>query len=214
MDTTDLSTVCWAAKGGSGTTVVTAGLALCSPTPATVVDLAGDLPAVLGLAEPCGPGIADWLRSDSPVERLADITVEVSPGVTLLPAGRGEPIAGRDRWEMLLDALTTEGHRVLIDAGTGTPPTEIHDLADRSVLITRACYLSLRRVVASPIRPTGIILVNEPGRALREVDVESAVGAPILAVVAHDPQVARAVDAGLMSRRLPRMLRKDLEDMA
>ena len=37
-------TVLWAAKGGSGTTVVTASLALSCPTDSLLVDLAGDLP--------------------------------------------------------------------------------------------------------------------------------------------------------------------------
>jgi len=52
-------TLCWAAKGGSGTTVVTTTLALESTRPALLVDLAGDIPAVLGMAEPDRPGIAD-----------------------------------------------------------------------------------------------------------------------------------------------------------
>ena len=35
-------TICWAAKGGSGTTVVTAALALSSASPTLLVDLDGD----------------------------------------------------------------------------------------------------------------------------------------------------------------------------
>ena len=56
--------VCWSVKGGSGTTVVASTLALMraaeSQRGALLVDLAGDVPAVLGLAEPSGPGISDW----------------------------------------------------------------------------------------------------------------------------------------------------------
>ena len=55
--------VCWSAKGGSGTTVVSAALALVlsQSRPALLVDLAGDLPATLGIAEPTGPRVLDWL---------------------------------------------------------------------------------------------------------------------------------------------------------
>ncbi|MFZ2440837.1 MAG: hypothetical protein WAW51_00670, partial [Ilumatobacteraceae bacterium] len=57
--------LCWSAKGGSGTTVVSAALALVLShrRPALLVDLAGDAPAALGIAEPAGPGVADWLAS-------------------------------------------------------------------------------------------------------------------------------------------------------
>jgi hypothetical protein len=208
------TTMCWSAKGGSGTTVIVASLGLCSLPPVTLVDLAGDLPAVLGIAEPAGPGILEWLQSDASTERLSDITIDVTEGVALLPAGRGDRHLPSARWPELLAALTTDNHRVIIDAGTGQPPTAAHNLVDRSLLITRACYLALRRVVASPIRPTGIILVNEPGRALRDVDVEAAVGAPLLATVSLDAQIARSVDAGLMAARLPRMIRRDLDAAA
>jgi len=44
---------CWSTKGGAGTTVVTAALGLVlarrHPAGALLVDLAGDLPAALGL---------------------------------------------------------------------------------------------------------------------------------------------------------------------
>ena len=59
-------TVCWSVKGGSGTTVVAATLALSCPTDSLLVDLDGELPAVLGLPEPAGQGVADWLASDAP----------------------------------------------------------------------------------------------------------------------------------------------------
>ena len=57
--------LCWSAKGGSGTTVVAAALALvlARQQPTTLVDLAGDIPAALGLPQPSGPGVADWLAS-------------------------------------------------------------------------------------------------------------------------------------------------------
>jgi hypothetical protein len=60
------------------------------------------------------------------------------------------------------------------------------------------------------VRPSEIVLLTEPGRALGRGDVERAVGAPVVAEVAVDPQVARAVDAGLLTSRLPRGLAREL----
>ena len=68
-------TVCWAAKGGSGTTVVAATLALRAPHPSLLVDLDGELPSVLGIAQPDRPGVADWMASAAPPDHLADLTV-------------------------------------------------------------------------------------------------------------------------------------------
>jgi hypothetical protein len=50
------------------------------------------------------------------------------------------------------------------------------------------------------------VLVTEPGRVLSARDVEDAADAPVLAVIPLDPQVARLVDAGLLTGRLPRSL--------
>ena len=49
-------TLCWAAKGGSGTTVVAASTALANRHPTLLVDLDRDQPLVLGIAEPDSPG--------------------------------------------------------------------------------------------------------------------------------------------------------------
>jgi hypothetical protein len=207
--------VCWGAKGGSGTTVVAAALGLCLPPPVMLVDLAGDMPAVLGLSEPAGPGVHEWLISTAPAQQLLELGVHVAAGVTLIPAGRHrtEEI-GVERWDTLVTALTADDHHLIVDAGTGPPPAALHELADRSLLVIRACYLALRRAVTAGVCPSGVVLVDEPGRALRAVDIETAVGAPLVATVAIDPTVARAVDAGLLASRLPRSIQRDLRGAA
>jgi hypothetical protein len=63
-------------------------------------------------------------------------------------------------------------------------------------------------------RPTGIVLVTEPGRALGARDVERAIGAPVVAEVPYDPAVARAVDAGLLATRLPGSIARPLRGAA
>jgi hypothetical protein len=59
-----------------------------------------------------------------------------------------------------------------------------------------------------------VILVDEPGRSLGQRDVEHAIGAPVEAVVSVDPSVARAVDAGLLASRLPRLMTRALRRAA
>jgi hypothetical protein len=64
------------------------------------------------------------------------------------------------------------------------------------------------------LRPSGVVLLAEPGRALTRADVAEVVGVPVVAEVALDPAVARAVDAGLLPVRLPRGLARALAHVA
>lgn len=206
--------LCWSAKGGSGTTVVSAALALVLSHrhPALLVDLAGDSPAALGLAEPSGPGVADWLASSTAdAAALHRLAVTATDALQLLP--RGTTAVGHDRLADLVEALA--GHvEVVIDAGTGVPPPALVAAATHNLLVTRPCYLALRRAVAMGVQPSGIVLVGEPGRALTARDVERSLGAPVVAELQYDPAVARAVDAGLLAARLPRSLVHSLRSAA
>ncbi len=218
-------TLCWAAKGGSGTTVVAAALALSSPRPSLLVDLDGEIPAVLGLPEPDRPGVAEWLASDTSPDHLAELLIDIGPRVWLLPwlsaaADRSRHVISEHdtRWAILGDWLhdwsNQWGCDVTVDVGTRLPPEALAARANRTLLVTRPCYLSLRRAVRSSARPTGVILVDEPGRGLGPRDIEHAIGAPVEAVVSIDPSVARAVDAGLLATRLPRVMTRALRAVA
>jgi hypothetical protein len=66
----------------------------------------------------------------------------------------------------------------------------------------------------APLRPSGVVVVNEPGRALTTDDIRQVIPAPVLAEVALDPAVARAVDAGMLAGRLPRSLARALSRAA
>jgi hypothetical protein len=218
---------CWSAKGGSGTTVVAASLALVlartTGHDALLVDLGGDLPAVLGLSALPGRGLSDWLAAgaDVPADGLARLEVPVVDRVTLLPRGDGA-LAPAERHGVLASLLAGDPRTVVVDCGrvvgpTGAPPPVDAELAlelargaTHSLLVTRACYLSLRRVASAPLRPSGVVLLAEPGRSLDAVDVEHVVGAPVVATVSVEPAVARAVDAGLLCTRLPRGLARAL----
>lgn len=69
-------------------------------------------------------------------------------------------------------------------------------------------YVGLRRLLNFPesLRPDGVIVVTEPGRALNAADVEATTSLPVLADIPWDPAVARAVDAGLLMSRMPRSI--------
>lgn len=205
-------TCCWSTKGGSGTTVVAAALALSSPSLA--VDLAGDLPAVLGLPEPAGPGVLDWLSAPDDVgpDALARIELAATPQLGLLPTGHGQPRPVR--WAPLARALSESERHVVVDAGRWPVAPELLGAADRSLLVVRPCYLALRRAAAVPVRPTGVVLVVEEGRALGRRDVEQVLGVPVVAEVPVVPAVARAVDAGLLAGRVPMALAASLRSAA
>ena len=202
-------TICWATKGGSGTTVVAATIALACPTDALLVDLDGELPAVLGLPDPSGQGVADWLASEAPPDALDDLTVDVDRTTRLIPCGSVPLDRQSPRWSELGRWLAAR-QTAVVDAGSHPPPDELLGPDTRNLLVTRACYLALRRLAVARCRPDGVVLVAEPGRSLRPPDVERAAGAPVVATVSHDPAIARAVDAGLLAARMPRLLAREL----
>jgi len=206
--------VCWAAKGGSGTTVIACAIALAAPTGGvtTLVDLGGDCATALGLDEPTGPGVVDWLASptasSAELERLA---VAVRADVRLIPRGSADVPDGQ--WPRLAATLST-WPGVIVDAGTGAPPAALHDAAEHSLLVTRPCFIAIRRARQIGVLPTGVILIDEPGRALNADDIERALGVAVVVETRLDPAVARAVDSGLLVARLPRSLTDSLRSAA
>ena len=213
-------TACWSSKGGAGTTVVAAALALLlgrrSPDGAILVDLAGDQPAVLGLPEPDGPGLAGWLAAgaDVPPDGLARLEVPAGSGVRLLPRGRGPLL--EERAEVLTRLLAADPRPAVADCGTDPSGAALLVAAGatRSLLVTRPCFLALRRALSVPLHPSEVVLLTEVGRALSGRDVADCLGVPVAAEVPVDPQIARAVDAGLLACRLPKGLARELGRVA
>jgi hypothetical protein len=211
---------CWSSKGGAGTTVVAGALSMLlgarAERGALLADLAGDVPAVLGLEDDDGPGLAGWLAAgdDVPPDALARLERAALPAVGLLDRGTGPLDPARA--PVLGALLAAERRPVVADCGTAPEGAAlaVAQAADRSLLVTRGCYLALRRALAAPLRPSAVVLVTEPGRSFGRVDLEERLGAPVVATVALDPAVARAVDAGVLAVRLPRGLARDLRDVA
>ena len=204
-------TTCWSLKGGVGTSVVAATLALRtaeSGVECLLVDLGGDQPAVLGTATPTGPGVGDWLPAgaDVPVDALSQLEVPVVDRLSLLPLGETTAVPSADRLAVLAAVLSATSRACVVDAGPTAAPDRWWVGSGASLLVVRPCYLALRRV-GQVDSGTEIVLVEEPGRALRAADVGAATGARIRCRLAWDPAVARAVDAGLLATRLPRSTR-------
>lgn len=214
---------CWSAKGGSGTTVVASALALVLAESADVVlaDLAGDVPAVFGLPEPDGPGLTDWLAAGTGVgdDGLRRLTVAAAPGVRLLRRGRAEPPSPSEvppPDDRLTAALRGCAPTVVVDCGVlgpaASPARAVAAGASLSLLVTRPCYLALRRALVLSLRPSAAVVVEERGRALHATDVSGTLDVPVRARVPWDPAIARAVDAGLLAHRVPARLRRPLKD--
>ena len=215
----------WSAKGGAGVSVTAALLALRAgrrdPQGVLLVDIGGDQPLVLGAPPGPAAGLTDWLADQRrSLAGLAASAIEVAPGLDLLLRGRRR-WASADSVDDAVGVLSEHPATVIVDAGnlTGDDPAAAVGLrfaaaSTRSILVTRPCYLALARARDAPLMPSAIVLLREPDRALTAVDVEAAIGAPVVASIDVDPSVARAVDAGLLAGRSPRGLDRALDAVA
>jgi len=204
-------TVCWSPKGGVGTSVVAASLAVrtaASGTQTLLVDLDGDQPSILGQPDPSGPGVVDWLAAGSevPVDALVELESDVVDHLSLLHKGNSTDALSVDRLAVLAAVLAGSSRRVIVDAGRTSDQGQWWSASGGSMLVIRPCYLGLRRVgrVSSGCE---VVVVDEPGRALTVADVNTATGATLRCRLPWDPAVARAVDAGILASRMPRSLR-------
>ncbi|MEI7887582.1 MAG: hypothetical protein WCJ04_09330 [Actinomycetes bacterium] len=207
----------WSVKGGSGVTLVAAvAAAMCARRSgrAVLVDLCGDQPAALGLAEPRSPGVLDWLAStDGSAEALERLLLPVEPGLWLLPCGTAQSWP-EDRPALLAKMLIDMDCEVVIDAGLISDVGRSLASAGRSLLVTRPCYLALRRATSARVEADGVIVVADIGRALSGADVAAVLDLSVVASVDVDPAIARAVDAGLLIRRTHKALERSLRGVA
>jgi MinD-like ATPase involved in chromosome partitioning or flagellar assembly len=202
----------WSPKGGSGTSVLSAAIALVLARrgPVRLADLGGDQPAVFGLSPIPTAGLYGWLLqgAGAPTEALDRLTVPISPGLDLLPFGsvpKNAPDIPPESGAALATALR-DGPDTVIDVGTQDGFTEAAvEVSDVSIVVVRNCYLALRRAVHQPLvaRAAGAILVEEAGRSFGHGAVGEVLGCPVLARVPVRSAVARVVDAGLLPSRLP-----------
>lgn len=201
---------CWTVKGGSGTTVFASALALGLAErhgEATIVDLGGDVPSVLGMAEPANRGVRDWLAGVTrDPQDFARLRLEVTSRLGVVPAGSATSFDDNS----LIDLANVAPDNTVVDFGTLQPPETLRPLIRTDWLVLRPCYLALRRAARLSRRPNGIIVVREHGRALTSRDIQSVVGAPVVGEITVADGVARSVDAGLLATRLPRPLADEI----
>ena len=161
----------WSPKGGSGTSVVAAAVALVAAGrgDTRLADLGGDQPAILGLpATVPAPhdGLVGWLAAgpSAPTEWLDDLAVTVVPRLSLLPRGPGTIDEAASEAGAALAIALRDGGRVVLDAGPAPAPAAraAVEVADVALVVVRPCYLALRRAVGDPRleRSCGTILVE------------------------------------------------------
>jgi Cellulose biosynthesis protein BcsQ len=179
------------------------------------------------LEVPVGPGLHLLpLGSVAPGARRELVAGPANQGLfRATPAGPESPAGvglGPTRGEVLCSLLAADPRFVVADVGLvdgrGTPEGDaavaLAAMATHSLLVLRPCFLALRRAVAAPLRPSGVVLVEEEGRAIQRSDVEATLGVQVCARVPVSPLVARAVDSGLLVRRLPASLTSALRHVA
>ena len=113
-------------------------------------------------------------------------------------ASGGHSANGTKSWQHPTDNPTAAAARFLIEA------------ADHSLLVSRSCFLALRRIARSPHQPSGIVLMYEDGRALVASDIADLGSCPIVLQIEMDVAIGRALDAGLLITRLPQRLDRAL----
>ena len=178
-----------------------------------LIDLRGDLPATMGMAEPSRPGINDWLGENVTTDAASLVLLgdAVVDGLVLVHRG-SQFVDGRPRWEQFARAIASIPHHVVIDAGTDYVPAELAAAVDSITMVTKPCYLSLRRATHMP-RPHNVVVVKEEGRALTPQDVSHVLGAPVVAEVPHVAAVSRAVDAGLLPSRVAQLFPRQFDQL-
>ena len=204
-------------KGGTGTSVVAASLAIVSSSssPTLLVDLAGDQAAILGLPQP-PIGLSDWANGTT-YREFDEIISLCHDNLYLAPTGTFDfETLNANAWNNLLRALSlkhSEGHNIIVDLGRADIPLALRKIVDTCYLVTRPCYLALRRAVDLETAFSGVIVVNEPDRVLTSRDVESVLKLKCVAEIPYTSEISRRVDSGLLKSRLPMALQSVLSQL-
>ena len=203
-----MSTLFMSPKGGNCTTVTAAAFALLSASRGVntvLFDLCGDIPASLGMIEPSSPGINDWLseHNEGDAETLVKSGTPLMNGLVVVHRG-SKFVEGQPRWQALATTIESLPHTVVIDAGITFVPQEVREAVQTVTMVTRPCYLSLRRATHLP-KPHNVVVIREESRALTVNDVSHVLGVPILAEIPYNPSISRSVDAGLLPSRVEQL---------
>lgn len=209
---------CWSVKGGVGVSTVVAGLAAASveraPGSVLIADLCGDQALLHGVG-PGGPsGLREWTRAghDVPSDALERLEEAIDDGRRLVPSGTGRWDASRGG--ALAERLAADSRLVVADVARlvhHEVGRAVVEAAERSVLVVRACPLSMRAVADLPSRPDAVVVVRDPRRCLRWTEIAARCGAPVVAELDLDPSVGACADVGVVAKPLPRRFVRALD---
>lgn len=162
------------ARGGSGTSTVAAVLA-CQGAIETTVTLTSADPFAM----------AHLLAVPAPLPGAAVI---VTPNLTLT--------VEHDQTASVVPDLR------IVDGGTLTDTGSGGDEHARYVVLRGPCYLALATLIGRAERNfDGVILLNEPGRAMTANNVAEVTSLPVVATIPVHARVARCIDAGVLTAR-------------
>lgn len=181
-------------------------------TATLLIDLCGDIPATIGMPEPTSTGINEWLseKSITDAESLVHSATSLTDHLSVLHRG-SQFVEGSPRWDEFSAAIRALPYNVIVDAGTTYVPDFVRASFSAVPLVTRACYLSLRRATQLP-RPTHVVVIKEEARALTVSDVSNVLGVPVMAEIPYEPAISRAVDAGLLASRYEQLFARHLHE--
>ena len=165
-----------APKGGQGTTTTAVALAAALAEQGETVTVLSDLDAFAVAGAP-NPG-----HDDTDAREVAD-RLHIAAGTGIAP---GTTVAIVDRPALLAWLKPSDLPR-----------------ANYVAAVVRPCYIALRRFTARTWSADvdAVLLLTEPGRALDRRDVQAVTDRPVIATIPVDPSTARAVDAGILTRR-------------
>ena len=163
-------TVCASAKGGQGCTTIAAVLSVLAAQnnqPTLLLDTRGDAAPTLGVSDPAPAGTFAESMANA-VEPCRHLRVATIAGDQIDSDATSE-----------LERLTAAGHRVIVDTGTDHDVLHRFDpLRPQRLLVTRPCYLALRRAIGVPFVPDHVVLISDkatlPDRTRREPRPRSA----------------------------------------
>ncbi len=193
--------------------MVAVGLAIAamknSPSTRTIlVDLGGDIPAILGMDEP-SIGLSEWISQPS-MHDFDDVLIEAAPGLSVLARGRALlPESRSGAWSRAILELSSrcaQGSMIVVDAGREPIAHDWKPHVTRTLLIVRPCYLALRRARLAESSFDGVVAVTEPDRVLTVADIGSVLGVDVVAHVPMTGDIARRIDAGVTLTRPPKQL--------
>jgi len=145
--------VCRSPKGGSGTTITSAALAMMLAAQhrggGYIVDLVGELAPALGIPDP---------PDTQPVDVNASLKL-------LSFAPREFRTTVEHNWEEIANQLLAYDAPVVIDAGTTELNEQLERITNRTFLVLRPCYLALRKASNKMshgyLRCDGIIVLED-----------------------------------------------------